>query len=555
MNEKYLARGVIDVMQYSRRLASRVDPRQSSAILHHIDRPTGRVLSHSFPSCHAGFPGTWKGKANAQSMDEAIASREHVLTLGCVVHHEGRPCAGGRLVGSDEAMKWYGKHHSGQADFRKLRFVKNAAYNNYWASLVNLGMFVADEELPESDEEEQEARTFDDVELSPLGKEIADSYASVVKDLAAVRQIGAVERSCSLQALRQFGEIGGLCEVKVKKAPDRDILRDIMFCCRELKGASHPVRRQSLLLMLELCRQISLRDGPLDHVTFADAVYFGDVKLGSTRLKVELPQSLQDNARRWRMFYFHYYMAVAMESLFSWLVTNLEGLGMAGLSLDQIVNRLSDKVIKTDIKELLGVKLSQSFGKTTPCELLAYFGVAPAVLSPSLSVEFDAKLSASSTLSEPAIEHVLRDREHQQSSTGLAVPMILLAVTLGRYKRWESTNYGEWFARVAKDPYLDLIPPVMLTGLHQRFEDWWNYPFADLARFVLSRYVVQQHQSLSYEKTWAGDRCILQTDGTRIAATGPYDRIVVENTRLRSALQVLQDLGLMAEDEHSGICG
>ena len=51
----------------------------------------------------------------------------------------------------------------------------------------------------------------------------------------------------------------------------------------------------------------------------------------------------------------------------------------------------------------------------------------------------------------------------------------------------------------------------------------------------------------------AGDRCILQTDGTRIAATGAYDRIVVENTRLRSALQVLQDLGLMAEDEHSGI--
>ena len=129
-------------------------------------------------------------------MDQAIAYREHVSTLGCVVHHEGRPCAGGRLVGSDEAMKWYGKHHSGQADFRKLRFVKNAAYNNYWASLVNLGMFVADEELPESDEEDQEARTFDDVELSPLGKEIADSYASVVKDLAAVRQIGAVERSC-----------------------------------------------------------------------------------------------------------------------------------------------------------------------------------------------------------------------------------------------------------------------------------------------------------------------------------------------------------------------
>jgi hypothetical protein len=526
--------------------------RLASRLLHCITSITPRARYFSFiPWCVLDFQRRERGKPGATSLSQAISYREHALTLGCVVYHDGHPCVGGRLVGSDEAVKWYAKHQSGQADFRKLRFVKNAAYKAYFASLVNLGMFVADEELPESDEEDEEPRTFEDIELSPLGQEVARSYDSAVKELPAVRHVGAFERCCSLQSLRQFGEIGGLCEVKAKSASDRGILREIMFCCRSLKGDAHRVRRQSLLLMLELCRQLSLRGETLDHSTYADAVYFAEVAQESQQIKITLPQQLQDNALRWRMFYFHYYMAVALESLFSWLVTNLEGMGLAGLSLDEIVGRLSDKVVRTDIKEFLGVKLARAFSETTPGELLAHFGVCQGPLSSSLSVELDTQVSLSAAISEPALEAVLRNRTYQNSSTGLAAPMVLLAVTLGRYKRWESTNYGDWFASVAKDPYLDAIPPVLLNGLHLRLDDWWNRSFADLTEFVLSRYVVQLHQSLSYEKTWAGERCILHTDGTKIVAAGSYDRIVVENTRLGSALQVLQDLGLMTEDNET----
>ncbi len=65
---------------------------------------------------------------------------------------------------------------------------------------------------------------------------------------------------------------------------------------------------------------------------------------------------------------------------------------------------------------------------------------------------------------------------------------------------------------------------------------------------MLSRYVVQQHQSLSYEKTWAGDRCLIQVDGPRVISKGNYEKIGMGNPRLRSAIQILKDLGLIEDD-------
>jgi hypothetical protein len=70
-----------------------------------------------------------------------------------------------------------------------------------------------------------------------------------------------------------------------------------------------------------------------------------------------------------------------------------------------------------------------------------------------------------------------------------------------------------------------------------------------LTDFVLSRYVVQQHQAMSYEKTLTGDRCILQVDGPRIVSAGGFDKIGMGNPRLRSAIQILTDVNLLEEDE------
>jgi hypothetical protein len=128
---------------------------------------------------------------------------------------------------------------------------------------------------------------------------------------------------------------------------------------------------------------------------------------------------------------------------------------------------------------------------------------------------------------------------------------LLLALTLARYRRWEPTGYGTWLASdaVVKDPYLDLLPSTVSLGLDRHLGDWWTLPWSRLTEYVLSRFVVQQHQSMSYEKTAKGERCLIQVDGQRIVSDGPYEKIGLGNPRLRSAVQVLSDLALIETDE------
>jgi hypothetical protein len=127
--------------------------------------------------------------------------------------------------------------------------------------------------------------------------------------------------------------------------------------------------------------------------------------------------------------------------------------------------------------------------------------------------------------------------------------MILLTVTLARYTQWHGTTYGNWLAKKAEDPYVDLVPSVVFTGLVRQLGDWWNKSFKELTSHVLSRYVIQQHQSMSFEKTWTGERCLLQVDGSKIVSTSDYNKIGMGNARLRSSLQILSDLGLIERDE------
>ena len=54
---------------------------------------------------------------------------------------------------------------------------------------------------------------------------------------------------------------------------------------------------------------------------------------------------------------------------------------------------------------------------------------------------------------------------------------------------------------------------------------------------------------MSYEKTWTGERCLLQVDGAKVVSTGQFEKIGMGNPRFRSAVQILTDLGLIEADE------
>jgi len=543
-------------------LSLRGSARLASRLLHCITSITPRARYFSFiPWCFFDYQGREKGSPHALGVKDAITLRENALTLACIKHHQhhkGGTCKGGNVVGTIKAKRWLRKGEN-VADLAKEKFAESPALNAYFTSIVNLGLFVTDGAGPISDEEGEEVEfTWEDIQLSPLGTDLARRYDAVVDGLPVVRELAAGNRHCDVGVLADLGQHGGLCELTEPSAADRPLLRDIFFGLVESKGESHRVRRQTLLLVLELCRQFGPAGWALNEQTFADAVYYGELTAEDDGLAVKLPPGLADIATRWRVFYFHHYMSVGLEGMFAWIVTTLAGHGLAGASLEELAARLDGLSVRKSLNDLLGCDLAVPFGQMTPCEFFSLFGLpGGGGLGPGLGTAFDKAVRSLHPVAEDTLEGYVRGGEYMQNPTGLALPMILLAVTLGRHSRWEGTNYDKWLASVADprsgyDPYLDLVPPLLTVGLNRRFGCWWTRPWRELAVFLLSRYVVQQHQAMSYEKSSSGDRCLLQTDGQKVIATGCYDKIGMGNPRLASAIQIVKDLGLM-EDADDGV--
>lgn len=538
-------------------LALRGSARLASRLLFCITSITPRARYFSFLTwCFHDHHNRERGKSWALPLEDAIVLREHALTLGCVVHHSGEPCSGGALVGSRAAQRWL-EFKRVAVDLRKLNFAQNPALDAYFNSLLNLGFFATEQQLPESDvdivsdsDAERIQISFDDIELSELGLRVATAYDRAVARIPATTQIASSRRTSTVRDLAQFGERGGLCELREKGAPDRDLLADIFFARTGLTEQSHHVRRMSLLLLMELCKQCGAKGVSLKEDVFADATYFGYAFTDedSAPFLVRLPAVLEDIRTRWKLFYFHHYMGVALEGIFLWIVQQLHQFGLAGASVEHLAQRLSEKTLARDLKSLIGFVQTGAFASSRPVEVFAFAGVNAGPLSQALGTKIEKSIDIESPLAERQLEMLIRSREHNDRAVGLALPLLLLATTLSRFKKYDETNYGLWLASAADDPYLDLIPPTVAMGLERRFGNWWEASWGEIATFVISRFVVRQHITMSYEKSALGERCLLQDDGDKVRVSGEFDKVGMGNVRFRSALQVLEDLALIEAD-------
>ena len=483
-------------------------------------------------------------------LKRAVSFREHALALGCIAQHDGDRYPGGNLVGSRKARKWYLAHPDGEADFRKVKFVKNSALNAYLKPLLSLGVFVTPNDVDTEDDEEESQQPVN-IELTDLGKKLAERYDSHVKSLKAVEQIASPKRQSAVRLLKAWSKHGGLCELAQPSAADRTLLQDMFFYRTGLtdKPKLHRRRRHSLLLLLELCRTLTQAGLSLDGKTFADAVYYREVPAGGGTCMVQVPSALNEIAHRWQMFYFHYYVSVALEAMFSWLVARLNDAGLAGLSMETLVASLDESRIRKEMSDLFGMKLMASFGTASPSSLFLQCGLPIGPLNAKLSKALDVAIRPSSPLSETLLARCIYQDEYGQSPTMLAVALVLFAVTLARYRQWEKTKYEKWLYNVAtnsnKSAHPDLMPPIIAYGLIRHFGDWWNRSWQELTHFILSRYIVHQHQWMADMRTDSSERCLLQSNGARLTASGRYDKIGISNSRFRSAVQILIDLGLL----------
>jgi hypothetical protein len=66
------------------------------------------------------------------------------------------------------------------------------------------------------------------------------------------------------------------------------------------------------------------------------------------------------------MFYFHHFMGVALEGMFSWLIAQLESCERSGVTLEELVLRLNDPSVRKDVSEFLDCNFKKPFGEMTP---------------------------------------------------------------------------------------------------------------------------------------------------------------------------------------------
>lgn len=527
-------------------LSGRGTARIARELLPCITSITPRARYYSFiPWAVYDYQHREKSELLRSELNRAVSFREHALALGCIAHHEGSRYPGGSLIGSRKARKWYLAHPDGEVDFRKVKFVKNSALNIYLKPLLNLGVFVTSDEMDTDNEDETQQP--ENVELTDLGRRLAESYDSHVRSLKAVQQVALPTRRSPVGLLKAWSKHGGLCELAQPSAADRSLLQDMFFCRTRLQGRPelHRRRRDSLLLVIDLCQSLTWAGVAFDHQAFANAVFYREVSSNEEACGLPIPAALDEISRRWQMFYFHYYASVALEAMFSWLVARLYDSGLAGLSLEDLAGRLDESCIRKELAELLGRKLSTSFATASPSSLLGLWGLPTGSLTLGLSKAIDESVRPASPLAETFLEECIYEDQYGQSPTMLAVPLVLFAVTLARYWQWEKTKYGNWLYAIAENPRLDLTPPILLYGLTRHFGDWWNRPWRELTPFILSRYVVRQHQRMADMRIDSGERCLLQSNGSRLTASGRYDKIGISNPRLRSAVQILIDLGLL----------
>jgi len=476
------------------------------------------------------------------------------MVLGAVLHHEGRPCSGGALGGSDKATKL-------KLDSRKLFDLSKwnhllategqfgAAYKG---SLINLGIFDTDADHVKDDvdadaaELDQETQAVEVQELSALGKRLAAAFDRSVRDTVYVKRGSALRNAVRPDILAKFGSRAGLCEIAGKRAYDRGVLRDLFFA----NGMAKPAqirRRMSLLLILESVGLARVAATSFDNVAFSDICYFGTLVSEDeppTKSPINVPAELSDIYERWRVYYTQTYLAEALQSILVTCVRGLRG-KPAGMPYEVLLQSLNSPSLKTRFREVVDVKLPKDFFALSVRETLTICGIGGT--PPANTLPIDAPFS------ERSLQRLLVGGEANESAAIVLATMLLYG-TIQRYGSRVSDAYSNWYAQHVKNPASDIALPEVVKFLSEEFgSNWIECSNGQVLRRIIWRFVVRQHQAMSYERGFGGASPLFHVDGTTIIGTGKnFTDPQMPNLRLGSALQILSDLGLIRFDDDVG---
>jgi hypothetical protein len=214
----------------------------------------------------------------------------------------------------------------------------------------------------------------------------------------------------------------------------------------------------------------------------------------------------------------------------------------AGVERQQLTLLLNPPNLSERFREVFGIDLPRDFCAMTPRETLAVCGINLGNARP-MPLSIDAKFS------ERQLEELLIESEANEAANVVLASMLLYQ-TIFRHEVRSSDQFNNWYEQHVRNDYAD----VALSGLIRFFEgefgaSWTERKNGEILDRVIWRFVIRQHQTMSYERGFGGAAPLFHVDVTRVVATEmDYTDPRAKNSRFWSALQILADLGLIVND-------
>ena len=149
---------------------------------------------------------------------------------------------------------------------------------------------------------------------------------------------------------------------------------------------------------------------------------------------------------------------------------------------------------------------------------------------------------------------LLGEGEASQIS-GVVLASLLLYSVLLRYQTTVDAQFDGWYQRNVHDPFSDISVPGILGTLRSAYgDDWRHRSNREILELLIWRFVLMQHQTMSYDRGFGGSSPLFHLDNTTIIGTETdYSNLRALNARSPSAMQILLDLGLIIDDEDQGL--
>lgn len=531
----------------------RIGARLGAELLHCITSITPRARYYSF------FPWAFARAQNRLGPDAGFADimrlvlhDERALVLGAVLHHDGQPCEGGALQGSTRAVDDVANGLEKRVDLSGWTHLKDnvSGFDAYKGSLINLGVFKDTDQQGSLEEQEGDDAAIAMISgrLSELGLQLADAFGKCVEGKAYALQEKS-DPNVRIAALSEFGEAAGLCELRLADASDLQPLRDMFFAGSTVDTEnSHYRRRQTLLFLLWAINETSNRSEDIDQWSFGDIAFYNVLFVEEEPIVLVLPTVLKDIAGRWRIFEFHNYLTASLEGLLAGLVRAIRNHPL-GRTSPEVIEEFDVDPSDTDFGELISGEMSKPFLDLTPAQSLTLVGVqVPENLS-------GAAVASEAFTERPFVERELRDllidEELFTSPCGPAVCALLLYSLMLRFDLSVEEQFIGWNVGKVRNPLGDVgMPSVSRYLTNDLGSDWWHRSNREVLNRVLERFVVRQHETMSYEKGVGGSPPFFRVDGMTIVGTDTScDEIGASNPRLTSAIQMLWDLHLIENDD------